>query len=241
MIIWPAIDIRGGKCVRLVQGDYQRERVYGHDPADMADRWVSEGARQLHVVDLDGARDGDTKNRDAIIKIVKQTKIPIQVGGGIRSEETIESYLAIGVQRIVVGTMALKNPTWFKQMCEKYPNRLVAGIDARDGLVATDGWLQTSQTPATDFAKDFSSVPLAGIVYTDISRDGMLKGPNVEAVREMIQCTKIPVIASGGVTVADDVALLAKTGAAGCIVGRSLYEGKMTVAEAIAAAKVDFK
>ena len=236
MQLWPAIDIRGGKCVRLIQGDYGRERVYGEDPADMAARWVSDGARRLHLVDLDGARDGGTRNRDAIARILKQVRVEGQLGGGIRERDTIASYLDLGVSRLVVGTKALKEPAWFESMCAEFPGRLVVGIDARGGRVATDGWLETSDVAAVDLAARFAQLPIGGIVYTDIARDGMLSGPNVEALSAMISAVAVPVIASGGVTTVSDVAEVARLGAAGAIVGRSLYEGKLTLVDALQAA-----
>lgn len=236
MQLWPAIDIRGGKCVRLIQGDYGRERVYGEDPADMAARWVSDGARRLHLVDLDGARDGGTRNRDAIARILKQVRVECQLGGGIRERDTIASYVDLGVSRLVVGTKALKEPEWFEAMCAEFPGRLVVGIDARGGRVATDGWLETSDVAAVDLAARFAQLPIGGIVYTDIARDGMLSGPNVEALSAMISAVSVPVIASGGVTTVSDVAEVARLGAAGAIVGRSLYEGKLTLVEALQAA-----
>ena len=236
MQLWPAIDIRGGKCVRLIQGDYGRERVYGEDPADMAARWVSDGARRLHLVDLDGARDGGTRNRDAIARILKQIRVECQLGGGIRERDTIASYLDLGVSRLVVGTKALKEPAWFESMCAEFPGRLVVGIDARGGRVATDGWLETSDVAAVDLAARFAQLPIGGIVYTDIARDGMLSGPNVEALSAMISAVAVPVIASGGVTTVSDVAEVARLGAAGAIVGRSLYEGKLTLVDALQAA-----
>ena len=235
MKIWPAIDIRGGQCVRLIQGDYDRETVYGKNPADMASRWVSDGASQLHLVDLDGARDGSTVNRKAVAEIVKAVQIPCQLGGGIRDRQTIADYIGLGVERLVIGTKAQKDPDWLAAMCKEFPNRLVVGLDARSGLVATDGWLETTDTPATELAKRYSELPIAGIVYTDITRDGMLKGPNFEALRDIIQAVKVPVIASGGVTTASDVEEIAKLGADGCIIGRSLYEGKLTLADSLAA------
>lgn len=236
MQVWPAIDLRGGKCVRLQQGDYARETVFGDDPAEMACRWVTAGADRLHLVDLDGARDGRAANRAAVASILKAVRVPCQLGGGIRDEETIEDLLALGVSRLVIGTKALKEPEWFRGMARRFPERLAAGIDAKNGLVATDGWLEVSSTPAVDFARQFAGEPLAAIIYTDIAKDGMLAGPNFEAMAEMQGATSTPVIASGGVTSAEDVARLAKLGLSGCIVGRALYEGQLTLAAALAAA-----
>lgn len=237
MQIWPAIDILEGKCVRLAQGDYDRKTVYGMNPADMAARWVADGAKCLHLVDLDGARDGSSINRQAVAEIVVAFDVQCQLGGGIRDEETINDYLELGVQRLVIGTKALKDPKWFIQMCEKYPNRLVVGIDARNGRVATDGWMEVSKRKATDLAKEIAQQPIAGLVYTDISRDGMLSGPNFAALAEVINSVAVPVIASGGVTTANDVSELAALNADGCIIGKSLYEGKLSLTDAMNAAR----
>jgi phosphoribosylformimino-5-aminoimidazole carboxamide ribotide isomerase len=236
MQIWPAIDLRGGKCVRLKQGDYQRETTYGDDPAEMARRWVEQGAECLHLVDLDGARDGSNANLPAVESILAAVSVPCELGGGIRDEATIDRLLGIGLVRLVVGTRALKEPDWFRAMCRKYPNQLALGIDAKNGLVATDGWLKTSTTPAIDLARQFASEPLAAIIYTDIAKDGMLQGPNLDAMAEMNAAVEIDVIASGGVTSAADVRRLAEIGMAGCIIGRALYEGTLSLPDALAAA-----
>ena len=236
MQIWPAIDLRDGKCVRLRQGDYRQETVFGDDPAAMACRWVDQGAQQLHLVDLDGARTGHLANRSAIASIVAAVGVPCQLGGGIRDEETIAQLLQLGLQRLVVGTQALKDPAWFREMCHKFPHQLVAGIDARGGRVATDGWLQTSEFEATQWAIDLSRQPIAAIVYTDIAKDGMMEGPNLPAMAEMAAAVSTSVVASGGVTTASDVVQLAATGVAGCIIGRALYEGSLTLPAALAAA-----
>lgn len=237
MQIWPAIDLRGGKCVRLQQGDYNRETVYGEDPAKMAQRWVEEGADCLHLVDLDGAKDGSLKNREAIAAIVRAVSIPCEVGGGIRDEAAIQELLDLGLARLVIGTKALREPDWFAAMCRKFPDKLVLGIDAKEGKVATDGWLEVSTTPAIDLAKTYEHLPIAALIYTDIATDGMLAGPNVEAMQAMKLAVELPVIASGGVTTVDDVKRLAKAGLDGAIVGRALYEGRLTVEEAVAAAQ----
>ncbi|MBC7856475.1 MAG: 1-(5-phosphoribosyl)-5-[(5-phosphoribosylamino)methylideneamino]imidazole-4-carboxamide isomerase [Pirellulaceae bacterium] len=236
MQIWPAIDLRGGKCVRLRQGDYGRETVYGDDPAAMAKKWVGEGAGCLHLVDLDGARDGTNANLAAVKAIVIAAGVPCELGGGIRDDGTIEKMLSLGLSRLVVGTRALKEPDWFRAACQTFPGKLALGIDAKNGRVATDGWLETSETTAIDLARMFADEPLAAIIYTDISRDGMLEGPNLAAMAEMKAAVDIPVIASGGVTTAQDVRDLARIGLDGCIIGRSLYEGTITLKEALAAA-----
>ena len=237
MQIWPAIDLRGGKCVRLKQGDYQRETVYGDDPAAMARQWVGQGARCLHLVDLDGARDGSTANFDAVRQIVTAIDVPCELGGGIRDEDAIARYLKLGLTRLIVGTRALKEPAWFREMCRRFPQQLALAIDARAGLVAIDGWQQTTATSAIALAREFATEPLAAVIYTDISRDGMLQGPNLTAMAEMKSAVSLPVIASGGVTTAADVRQLAETGLDGCIIGRALYEGNLTLADALSAAE----
>jgi phosphoribosylformimino-5-aminoimidazole carboxamide ribotide isomerase len=236
MQIWPAIDLRGGKCVRLRQGDYGRETIYGDDPAAMAKKWVGEGAACLHLVDLDGARDGSNANLAAVKAIVKAAGVPCELGGGIRDEATIEKMLSLGLSRLVVGTKALKEPDWFRTACQTFPGKLALGIDAKNGRVATDGWMETSETVAIDLARMFADEPLAAIIYTDISRDGMLQGPNLPAMAEMKAAVDIPVIASGGVTTAKDVRDLVAIGLDGCIIGRALYEGTLTLKDALAAA-----
>lgn len=234
--IWPAIDLRGGNCVRLRQGDYAQETVFGDNPAAVARRWQDEGARQLHLVDLDGARDGRLINGDAIRAIVSAVNIPCQLGGGVRNESTIRDLLGLGLDRLVVGTQALREPDWFRDMCRKFPGRLALGIDAKGGRVATAGWLEVSDMPATTLAAAFTGEPIAAIIYTDIARDGMMAGPNFEAMGEMREATAIPVLASGGVTVATDVTRLAQLKLAGCIIGRTLYEGQLTLRAALEAA-----
>jgi phosphoribosylformimino-5-aminoimidazole carboxamide ribotide isomerase len=236
MEIWPAIDIRGGQCVRLVQGDYGRETVFGDDPAIMARRWVDEGASCLHLVDLDGARQAVPANREAVTAILAEVDVPCELGGGVRDEATIRSLLDLGLTRLVIGTRALRESDWFRQMCRQFPQQLVLGIDARDGRVATDGWLETSDTSATQLAQQLSDEPIAAIVYTDIAKDGMMAGPNLPAMEAMQRAVTCPVIASGGVTTADDVRRLAAAGMSGCIIGRALYEGTLTLRDALAAA-----
>lgn len=237
MQIWPAIDLRGGKCVRLRQGDYARETVFGDDPAAMAQRFVEQGAEYLHLVDLDGAKTGRPENLVAVRAILAAVNIPCELGGGVRDEETIATLLDAGLSRVVIGTRALREPDWFRAMSRKYPQQLAIGIDARNGRVATDGWLETSATLAVDLARQFEGEPIAALIYTDIATDGMLAGPNVGAMREMREAVTLPVIASGGVTTGEDVANLAAAGVAGCIVGRALYEGTLTLADALQAAR----
>jgi phosphoribosylformimino-5-aminoimidazole carboxamide ribotide isomerase len=237
MTIWPAIDLRGGMCVRLQQGDYGRETVFGDDPADMARHWVDLGGECLHLVDLDGARDGRPTNLESIRKIRQVVDVPLELGGGIRDEATIRSLIEEGVERLVVGTKAIKEPDWFRAMCRQFPGRLVLGIDARDGRVATDGWLETSSIEATTLAEQFAGEAIAAIVYTDIATDGMLAGPNLVALAEMRAATRLPLVASGGVTTVEDVARLTAAKMDGAIVGRALYEGQLDLAAALAAAR----
>ena len=222
MQIWPAIDLLGGKCVRLQQGDYQRETVFAENPVEVALQFQSDGAKHLHLVDLDGALEGKPVNLEVVREIVSAVELECELGGGIRDEQSIEALLELGLDRLVLGTSALKRADWFREMCQKFPGKLVLGIDARDGMVATDGWLETSETPATELADQFRDVSLAAIVYTDIATDGMMQGPNVSAMAEMQAHVDLPVVASGGVTTAEDVSQLAEAGLSGAILGRSL-------------------
>lgn len=239
--ILPAIDLRGGKCVRLRQGDYERETVFGDDPAAMAARWESGGATRLHLVDLDGAKAGKPVNMDAIRAILAAVNVPCQLGGGIRDEATIRTMLdEIGLSRVIVGTQALKQPDWFESMVNKFPGRVALGLDAKGSMVATAGWLDVSQTPAIDLARRFAGLPLAAVIYTNIANDGMMQGvdPATLADMERLADMGLPVIASGGVTSASDIRNLAdihrrQPYLVGAIVGRALYEQTLTVAEAI--------
>lgn len=237
MEIWPAIDLRGGRCVRLQQGDYNRETVFGDDPVAMARSFVAAGGRHLHLVDLDGARDGKLVNLEVVEAIVKAVEIPCELGGGVRDEAAIRKLLDAGLSRVVVGTKALREPDWFREMCHKFPNRLALGIDARGGMVATHGWLETSDVSAVAMARQFADEPIAALIYTDIATDGMLQGPNLAAMSEMAAAVSLDVIASGGVSNAADVARLTETGVAGVIIGRALYENRITLPEALAASQ----
>lgn len=236
MELWPAIDLRGGRCVRLLQGDYARETVFGDDPVAMVRRFVDEGALRLHIVDLDGAKDGVPAQADLVSRMVEAAGVPCQLGGGIRSLDTARRYLTAGVARVIVGSVAIEDPALLERLATEFPGRVVLGLDARDGRVAVRGWLDTSPLTAVDVARRHSALPLAAIVYTDIATDGMLSGPNLAALRDMIAATPLPVIASGGVASADDICRVADLGAAGCIVGRALYDGGLTLAAALAAA-----
>ena len=233
MQILPAIDLRGGNCVRLRQGDYNQETVFGNNPAEMAKHWESLGGQFLHIVDLDGAKDGTQVNLEAIRAIVRAVQIPCELGGGIRTEEPIRLMLDLGLERLVIGTLALRDPDWFRRMCEKFPNRLVLGLDAKNGFVATDGWLEVSQRRAIELAREYEDLPLAAIVYTDIATDGMMKGANVPAMKEMKDAVRIPIVASGGVTTPADVYALRDAGLDACIIGRALYEGTIKLDELV--------
>lgn len=237
MQIWPAIDLRGGKCVRLRQGDYEQETVFNDDPVSVALDFQAAGAKHLHIVDLDGAREGSPVNLPAVQDIVAAVEMECELGGGVRDEQSIDELFGFGLDRLVVGTSAIKQPEWFQGVCQKYPHRLVLGIDARDGLVATDGWLETSSVSAVELAKQFASQPLAAIVYTDIATDGMMAGPNVQAMQLMQKGVDLAVVASGGVTTVDDVRALAEAGLAAAIIGRALYEGAFDLSEAIRVAQ----
>ena len=233
----PAIDLRGGKCVRLFQGDFARETVYGDDPAAMARRWRGEGTGRLHVVDLDGARTGIQVNLAAVMAVVEAAGTPVQAGGGVRSLETVEALLAVGVSRVVIGTAAVEDEAFVAEALGRYGDAIVIGVDARDGMAATWGWEQQKPVTAADLIARMRALGAARFVYTDISRDGALTGPNVEALRGAIDAASpAPVIASGGVATAEHVANLAKTGAEGVIIGRALYTGDLSLGDALAAA-----
>ena len=243
--IIPAIDLRGGKCVRLRQGDYNAETVFGDDPVAMARRWAEAGATRLHLVDLDGAKAGEIQNATAIRQITSELTIPCQLGGGIRSDETLKDVFGdLHVDRAIIGTAALKNPEWFRAAAEKWRHKLLLGIDARDGRVATEGWLDVSETTAVELAKQFDDIPIAGIIYTNIANDGMMNGIDDGTLNDLAELASgpHPIIASGGVTSLEDVRKLTKLARThsklvGAIVGRTLYEGKMDLAEAIRVAR----
>ncbi len=236
MQIWPAIDLLDGKCVRLEQGDFDRETVFSSDPVAMAQHWVAAGAKHLHLVDLDAARDGSVTNRESIREILDAVDIECEVGGGIRDDATVTELLDLGVSRLVVGTQAIRQPEWFASVCRRCPDRMVLGIDARDGQVATNGWLQTSRITAVDLARQFAEEPLAGLIYTDIAKDGMMSGPNFEELRTIAESVRHPVIASGGIRSVEDLTTLGEIPVAGAIVGRALYENKIDLSLALSAA-----
>ncbi|MEI8317136.1 MAG: 1-(5-phosphoribosyl)-5-[(5-phosphoribosylamino)methylideneamino] imidazole-4-carboxamide isomerase [Planctomycetia bacterium] len=205
MELWPAIDLRGGRCVRLLQGDYDRETVFADDPVEQVRRFVDQGARRLHVVDLDGAKSGSPVQAELIARMVRAAGVPCQLGGGIRSLDTARAYADAGVSRLVVGSVAIEQPELLAAMAAALPGRIVLGLDARDGRVAVRGWVDTSPLLAIDVAKRSEHLPLAGVVYTDIATDGMLSGPNLVALGEMVAGVRLPIVASGGIAVADDL------------------------------------
>ena len=236
MLIIPAIDLKDGKCVRLRQGRMDDSTVFSDDPVDMAAKWVDAGCRRLHLVDLNGAFAGEPVNGEIVREIAKAyPNLPIQIGGGIRSAETIEAYLNAGVSYVIIGTKAVKEPQFVTDMCKAFPGNIIVGLDAQDGRVAIDGWAEVTDVMAVDLAKRFRDDGVSSIVYTDIARDGMMQGVNVEATVDLAVQGGIPVIASGGVTNIDDIRALAKVadqGILGAITGRAIYEGTLDVAEA---------
>ena len=236
MLIIPAIDLKDGQCVRLRQGLMDDSTVFSDDPVAMAARWVEAGCRRLHLVDLNGAFAGEPINGAVVTAIAAAyPDLPIQIGGGIRTLKTIEHYINAGVSYVIIGTKAVKEPEFVAEACAAFPGKVIVGLDARDGLVATDGWAEVSEVRATDLARRFESDGVAAIVYTDIARDGMMQGVNVEATVAMAQASSTPVIASGGITDIQDIRALmnvAHTGICGAITGRAIYEGTLDVADA---------
>jgi phosphoribosylformimino-5-aminoimidazole carboxamide ribotide isomerase len=240
MIIIPAVDIKDGRCVRLLQGRMDRETVFSNDPAAMAQRWQSLGAELIHLVDLNGAVDKTPRNLSTIDAILAAVRVPVQVGGGIRDMATIATYINRGVSRVVLGTEAIRNPDLVIQAARAFPGRIVVGIDARDGYVAIEGWTETTGTTAIDLARRFEDVGIAAINFTDIYRDGMQSGPNLEATRQLAEAVSIPVVASGGVSTLEDIRNLlplASAGVQGVITGKALYSGSLDLAEAVALAR----
>jgi phosphoribosylformimino-5-aminoimidazole carboxamide ribotide isomerase len=236
MIVIPAVDIKEGRCVRLRQGRMDQETVFSDDPAAMAARWAEMGARLIHVVDLDGAVQKRPKNLTSIRKILDAVDAQIQVGGGIRSEETVRTLLDTGVHRVVIGTEAINNPDMVKAACRSYPGRIVVGIDARNGKVAVEGWTQTTEVAAADLARSFEDAGVAAINFTDIHRDGMQTGPNIEETRRLAEAVSIPIVASGGVSTLADIHRLlelASVGVTGIITGRALYDGTLDLKAAM--------
>lgn len=227
MIIFPAIDILDGKCVRLIQGDYNKEVVYDDNPVQMAQQWEEKGAAFIHIVDLNGAKSGESVNKQIIVDIAKAVGVPIQVGGGIRTMETVRDYIENGVARVIVGTAAVTDPEFLREAVEAYGDKIAVSLDARNGYIATDGWTDTSGVTALELVKELEELGVKTIVYTDIAKDGMLQGPNLEEQKAINKATTIDVIASGGVTTVEDVANLRKLNMYGCIIGKALYDGKL--------------
>jgi phosphoribosylformimino-5-aminoimidazole carboxamide ribotide isomerase len=235
MEIIPAIDLLGGQCVRLYQGDYQRSQVFDENPVAVAQQWVEQGATRLHLVDLDGAKAGHPVNQSVIAAITQAVNVPVQVGGGLRDRQSVAELISLGVQRVILGTVAVEKPDLVETLCQEFPGQIVVGIDARNGKVATRGWLENSEVEAIALAQQMAGLGVSSIIYTDIHRDGTLQGPNQEALRELAEAISIPVIASGGVSsVRDLLNLLAleSLGVTGAIVGRALYTGEVSLKEA---------
>ena len=238
MEVIPAIDLLGGNCVRLYQGDYDQSEIFGKDPIAMAKQWQDQGATRLHLVDLDGAKDGEPVNLPVIAKIVEALTIPVQVGGGLRDRNRVSQLLGLGVRSAILGTIAVENPALVGELCNEFPGQIIVGIDARNGKVATKGWLETSEVEAVELAERMAKLGAAAIIYTDIHRDGTMQGPNLDALRELAEKITIPVIASGGVSsVTDLLSLLSleSIGVTGAIVGRAIYTGDVLLKEAIRA------
>jgi len=240
MIILPAIDLKEGRCVRLEQGLMDKDTVYNDDPAAQALLWQQQGGEYLHIVDLDGAFAGTPKNKAAIEAIVQAIEIPSELGGGIRDLPTIEAYLDLGIDRVILGTIAKENPALVKEACRLFPGQIVVGIDARDGLVAVRGWADVTEKKATEMAKEMEVFGVEAIIYTDIARDGMMQGPNIEATKALAESITIPVIASGGLSTLDDIRRLIEieaSGVTGVITGKAIYSGAIDLRDAVALTK----
>ena len=237
MLIIPAVDIKNGKCVRLFQGRMDAETIFSDDPSAMAKKWAEEGAEIIHVVDLNGAVEKRPRNLDSIQKIIDRIDAKIQVGGGIRNEDTVKMFFEIGVNRVVIGTEAIQNPKFVKDACKAFPGQIVVGIDARNGMAAIEGWTKTTQIRAVDLAKQFEDCGVAAINFTDIHRDGMKTGPNIDETRRLAEAISIPVVASGGVSTINVIQNLMTLEALGVITGRALYSGSLNLKEAIEISK----
>lgn len=227
MRVVPAIDLLGGECVRLRQGDYDQKTVFAKDPVTVAQRWEAEGAEWLHLVDLDGAKAGHPVNTEVVRRIVRETKLSCQLGGGLRTVEAVLAALELGLDRVILGTQAVRDRVWFAEMAARLPGKLILGLDARDGMVRTEGWLEGTPIAAVELARWAAELPLAGIIYTDIAKDGMMAGPNFASTAEVKGATTLPVFASGGIRSEEDVLRIGELGIDGCILGRTIYEGSM--------------
>ena len=240
MIIIPAIDLKDGKCVRLAQGDFSRMTVYAENPVEIAVQWQAQGAERIHIVDLDGSLAGSPRNREVILNLVRAVRIPIEVGGGIRDIKTVEFYVSHGIRWVILGTAALKNEVFVKEACQVFRGHVMVGIDAKDGLAAIEGWTEKTSGPAVDVARLYEGYGLEAVIYTDIKRDGMETGINIEATRIFAEAIEIPVIASGGVAGIEDIKKVVEietAGVMGIIVGKALYTGGLYLPEAIMMAK----
>jgi len=236
MILFPAIDIRGGNCVRLIQGDYDQETIYGDSPTAMALEWEKKGAEYIHLIDLDGAKTGNSLNKQAIKAVAAAVSIPVQVGGGIRSLAIIKDYLENGVSRVIIGTAAIHDQAFLQEAVDKYGEKIAVSIDARNGYVATDGWTETSNVKAIDLLHTLAEIGVHTVVYTDIYKDGMLQGPNLSELERVDEATKMDVIASGGVTTKEDIRTLRERHMYGAIIGKALYDGNLIFEELVGGA-----
>ena len=233
MEVIPAVDIKGGKCVRLYQGDYNKETVFSENPIDVAVEWKAQGAKRLHVIDLDGAARGEPRNIKVIGAIVKRTKLPLQLGGGIRDEAVVARLLDIGIDRVILGTVAVENPELIKNLCRKYGEAIIVGIDARDGFVATHGWMQKTEVKALQLGLQMKDLGVKRIIYTDIKRDGTLTEPGFAAIEEMVKGVKLQIIAAGGISKISHLKKLKELGVEGAILGRAIYTGDINLKEAL--------
>jgi len=236
MIIIPAVDIKGGRCVRLREGRADEETVFSEYPQEMAQKWVDQGAERLHIIDLDGAFEKGPRNRSIIQEMVKAVRVPIQLGGGIRDLQTVESYLSLGLAQVILGTMALKEPALIKEACRRFPDQIIVSLDARDNRIAVEGWTEISEVDPVDMAEHYEDWGVKAIIFTDISRDGTQQGPSLSSTRRLAQATRLPVIAAGGIATLNDVRSLApleKDGLIGMITGRAIYSGSLELSEAI--------
>ena len=232
MLIIPAIDLKGGKCVRLTQGKKDAETVFSDDPVDVAKSWEDQGAEYLHVVDLDGAFEGIPKNIAIVGQIIEQVSIPIEFGGGLRTTQSVKKILDLGADRVIVGTKAIDSPSWVGELCTTFPGRIAVGIDAKNGKVAVNGWTSVCEWTAIAFAREMGKTSPCAIIYTDISKDGMLQGPNISSLKEILMAVKTPVIASGGISSLKDIEALSQLPIAGMIIGKALYTGHIKLSEA---------
>jgi len=237
LIVIPAVDIKGGKCVRLKQGLMYEETIFSDNPEEMALKWQEKGAKRLHLVDLDGAVNGETSNKKVVQNIVKVVSVPVQLGGGIRNMETIGEYIDIGIDQVILGTVAYKNPDLVDEACKRYENKIIVSIDSKDGYISIEGWTEPTQMAAIDLAKNFENMGVNSIIYTDIKRDGMESGPNLDAIKKFAGALNMKVIAAGGISTLkdiEDLSLLEKYGVNGAIVGKALYSGSIKLEEVIA-------